>query len=56
MHFALCCLSMAPNGLMCFEQVYGGQGVECHSLYILGPGSVTIWRCGLVGICVTLLE
>jgi hypothetical protein len=25
-------------------------------LYILGPGSGTIWRCGLVGIDVTWLE
>jgi hypothetical protein len=28
----------------------------CHGLYILGPGSGTIWRCGLVGIGVTWLE
>jgi hypothetical protein len=26
----------------------------CDSLYILGPGSGTIWRCGLVGIGVSL--
>jgi hypothetical protein len=25
----------------------------CDSLYILGLGSGTIWRCGLVGILVT---
>jgi hypothetical protein len=24
--------------------------VDCDDLYILGPGSSTIWRCGLVGI------
>jgi hypothetical protein len=29
---------------------------ECHGLYTLGPGSGTIWRCGLVGIGVTSLE
>ena len=29
---------------------------HCDGLYILGPGSVTIWRCGLVGIGVTWLE
>jgi hypothetical protein len=28
----------------------------CDGLYILGPGSGTIWRCGLVGIGVTSLE
>jgi hypothetical protein len=28
----------------------------CDGLYILGPGSGTIWRCGLVGIDVTWLE
>jgi hypothetical protein len=26
----------------CAEQVYGGQGVECDGLYMLGPGSDTI--------------
>jgi hypothetical protein len=39
-----------------FEQAYGGQGVECHGLHMLGPGSGTIWRCGLVGVGVPLLE
>jgi hypothetical protein len=39
-----------------FEQVYGGQGVECDGLYIRGPGSGTIWRYGLVGMGVTWLE
>jgi hypothetical protein len=29
---------------------------NCDGLYILGPGSDTIWRCGLVGIDVTWLE
>ena len=27
---------------------------RCDGLYILGPGSGTIWRCGLVGIGVSL--
>jgi hypothetical protein len=31
-----------------FEQGYGDQGVECDSLYMFGPGSCTIRRCGLV--------
>ena len=38
-----------------FEQLYGGQGVECDGLYMIGPGSGTIWRCGLVGVDVSLL-
>jgi hypothetical protein len=29
---------------------------HCDGLSILGPGSGTIWRCGLVGIGVTWLE
>jgi hypothetical protein len=29
---------------------------HCDGLYILGPGSGTIWRYGLVGIGVTWLE
>jgi hypothetical protein len=49
------CLSMPPQTHV-FEQVYGGQGVECDGLCILGPGSGTIWRGGLVGIGVTWLE
>jgi hypothetical protein len=28
----------------------------CDGLYIFGPGSGTIWRCGLIGIGVTWLE
>ena len=27
----------------------------CDGLYILGPGSGIIWRCGLVGVGVSLL-
>jgi hypothetical protein len=30
--------------------------IHCDGLYIFGPGSGTIWRCGLVGIGVTWLE
>ena len=26
----------------------------CHGLNMLGPGSSTIWRCGLVGVGVSL--
>jgi hypothetical protein len=37
-----------------FEQPYGGQGVECYGLYILGPGSGTIWMCDPVGIGMSL--
>jgi hypothetical protein len=37
-----------------FEQAYGGQGVECDGLYMLGLGSGTIRRYGLVGIGVSL--
>jgi hypothetical protein len=29
---------------------------HCDGLYVLGPGSGTIWRCGLDGIGVTWLE
>jgi hypothetical protein len=29
---------------------------ECDGLDILGPGSGSIWKCGLVGIGMTLLE
>jgi hypothetical protein len=45
-----------PPNTHVFEQIYGGQGVECYGLYILGPGSGTIWRCSLVGIGVSWLE
>jgi hypothetical protein len=37
-----------------FEQAYWGQGVECDSLYILGPGSGTIRGQGPVGVGVSL--
>jgi hypothetical protein len=37
-----------------FEQAYRGQGVESYGLYILGPVSGTIRRCGLVGVGVSL--
>jgi hypothetical protein len=36
------------------RQAYGGQGVECDGLYMLGPGSGTVRRCGLVGVCMSL--
>ena len=39
-----------------FEQAYGGLGVECGGLNMLGPGSGTMRRCGLVGVGVTSLE
>ena len=39
-----------------FDQGYGGQRVECDGLYMLGPGSGTIRRCGPVGVGVALLE
>jgi hypothetical protein len=35
--------------------VLAGDG-GCDGVYILGPGSGTIWRCGLVGIGVAWLE
>jgi hypothetical protein len=39
-----------------FEQAYGGQGVNCGGLNMLGPGSVTFRKCDLVGVGVALLE
>jgi hypothetical protein len=39
-----------------FEQAYGGQGVECDGLNMLGPENDPIKRCGLVEITVALLE
>jgi hypothetical protein len=39
-----------------FEQVYGGQGVECAGLNMLGPGSGTIKRYDLVGVGMVVLE
>jgi hypothetical protein len=32
------------------------RNCDCDGLYMLGPGSGTIWRCGLVGVGVALLE
>ena len=54
-------LSMAPPKDSCvryhvFELAYGGQGVECGSLNMLGSGSGTIRRCGLVEVGVALLK
>jgi hypothetical protein len=43
-----------PHQLMCLNKPIGAQGVECDGLYILGPGSGIIWRCGLVGVGVSL--
>lgn len=41
-------------------QEYGAQGVEYDSLNVIGPhnliGSVTIRRCGFVGVGMALLE
>jgi hypothetical protein len=37
-----------------FEQAYEGQGVKCDGLYMLGPGSGTIKRCGPVVVSVSL--
>ena len=56
LHYAMFKYASPPPQTRVFEQVYGGQGVECKGLYILGPGSGTIWRCGLVGIDVTWLK
>ena len=56
LHYAMFKYASPPPQTRVFEQVYGGQGVECDGLYILGPGSDAIWRCGLVGIGVALLE
>jgi hypothetical protein len=39
-----------------FEPAYGGQGMECGGLYILGPGSGTIWNLGPVEVGVALLK
>ena len=56
-------------GLVCLKTLQGcyPTGVEfrvagplfvapCGGLNMLGPGSVTIWRYGLVGLAVDLLE
>jgi hypothetical protein len=56
LHYAM--FKYGPHRLMCLNKSGGGvgKGVECHGLYILRPGSGTIWRCDLVGIGVTWLE
>jgi hypothetical protein len=36
LHYVM--FTYGPSLTHVFEQVYGGQGVECHGLYILGPG------------------
>jgi hypothetical protein len=46
-------LDMAPHRHI-FEQAYGGQGVECDGLYMLGPGGGTIRMYGLVGLGASL--
>ena len=33
-----------------FEQAYGGKGVECGGLNMLGPGKGTSEMCDLVGV------
>ena len=48
------CLGMAPIGSYVWTSLGGGQGVECDGLYMLGPGSGTIRRCGPVGVGVSL--
>jgi hypothetical protein len=30
--------------------------IGCDSLYMLGPGGGTIWKCGLIGVGVALLK
>jgi hypothetical protein len=47
------CLGMDPIDSY-VEQAYGGQGVKCDHLYMLGLGSGTIRRCGPVGVDVSL--
>ena len=39
---------------MCLNKPMGAR--ECGGLDVLGPGSDTIRRCGLVGVSVALLE
>ena len=45
---------------MILLQTYGGQGLECGSLNVVGPcnlkGSVTLRRCDFVGVGMALLE
>jgi hypothetical protein len=54
--FIMLCLGLPPPQTHMFEQAYGGQGVECDGLYMLGAGSGTIRRCGPVGVSVALSE
>ena len=51
LHVCLIRVSIPAQNIMTKKQVG-----EYDGLYILGPGSGTIWRCGLVGIGVTWLE
>ena len=39
-----------------FEKSYGGKGIECGALNMLGPESGTIRRYGFVGVGIALLE
>jgi hypothetical protein len=47
--YLLYCGLVWPPQTHVFEQTYGEQRLECGGLNILGPGSGTIRRCGLVG-------
>jgi hypothetical protein len=54
---------LCPSIVKCQGQEAGVGGLGsrwsgggCDGLYILGPGSGIIWRCGLDGIGVTWLE
>ena len=43
------------NSLMCrFSPLWAAPIPRCHGLNMLGPGSGTIWRCGLVRVGVTM--
>ena len=46
------CLPLPQTAL--FEQAYEVQGVECDGLYVLGRGSGSTRRCGLVGVGMSL--
>ena len=37
-----------------FEQAYENKGMECEGLHMLGPGSGTTKKCGLVGVGMSL--
>ena len=45
---------MGSQGELCYYYIVTFE--ECYGLYVLGPGSGTIRRCGLVGVDVVLLE